>query len=450
MTSTKTEYVTGFSSALVWTTLALVESGVPLSRSRLLDRKCEMRVDRCNAVARANGFALESTGALVDLRALMKEALLKYPAIGEHPIWSLTDTGLMPTSRLQRLLVQEHLPLGSDLRRRLTLVNRHHLARDTRSRYTSKLLARGLPVSPGAIIVYPHWHPTPSPYRGSTDAEGGSVSRLSASDPPVQQFPWEVKKCMGSRYEGGYIMAVDASQIELRTGAIHSGDPFLLRAYRENTDLHSALAVKVFGPGCKDHPHWMTGDNRRDPRQPGKTIRFQTFYGGGAPMAQEQLLKRGDLLMPLDQVQTIVDTVREEEAVWFAWANEFVRKHRKRGIIRLPLTHQVRHLDLTNPEIKKRQTAEREAVNFPIQAEASNTIVSVSWWMLQNLPPKVHYCLSEHDKMVFDCPPEVARGHMRDLISAAFAHEQTSGHWARLQDHYGHECPLEYGVEVWS
>jgi hypothetical protein len=440
-----------FSSKLIWATTALAESGLSFSRQRLdgLDAFCAARCDRCATIARGHGLPLTKDGALKELRKLIERAIEQYPAISEHSIFSLTKTHLIPTSRLQRLLVQEHLPPKSRLRRLLSLVNHHHAARDVRSRYTSKLGAAGLPWLGHAIIVYSHWHPTPSPYKESAGGEGGAVSRLSASDPPIQQLPAEIKACICSRYPAGSIIAVDASQIELRCGAIHSGDPFLLSAFRDGRDLHADLAVKVYGDACRANPHWLSGDNRRDPRQPGKTIRFQTFYGGGAAMAQEKLLVRGGLLMPLEDVQTIVETVREEEAVWFGWAGEWVREHRDHGVVRLPITGQVRHLDLKNPEQTKRLSAEREAVNFPIQCQANNTMVSIAYRLAQTLPPTVYFSNFTHDELLFDCPPEISISEMRERIHDAFVEEQESGHWARLQDHYGHTCPLEYGIKSW-
>jgi hypothetical protein len=166
-------------------------------------------------------------------------------------------------------------------------------------------------------------------------------------------------------------------------------------------------------------------------------------------MAQEQLLRRGNLLMPLDQVREIVDIVRGEEAVWFGWAGEWVREHRDTGIIRLPLTGQVRHLDLTNPDQTKRMTAEREAVNFPIQFEASATMVDVAAYCIPNLPPGALLCNFTHDELVFDCPPITACA-VSDTIDKAFAYTQKRGHWARLQDHYGRECPLAYKTKILS
>ncbi len=87
------------------------------------------------------------------------------------------------------------------------------------------------------------------------------------------------------------IVEVDFSQIEIRVAGELSQDPFILRAYKENRDLHLLRGMRVLHP---DEPNWDILEEhfqelkKRDPgkakkvRQDAKPVNFGFLYGMGA------------------------------------------------------------------------------------------------------------------------------------------------------------------------
>jgi len=78
-----------------------------------------------------------------------------------------------------------------------------------------------------------------------------ATCRLSCSEPNVQQQPSRsevgrrIREAFVSRFEGGQILAVDYSQAELRILAHMGKEKVFLKAFREDVDVHSAVASEV-------------------------------------------------------------------------------------------------------------------------------------------------------------------------------------------------------------
>ena len=81
----------------------------------------------------------------------------------------------------------------------------------------------------------------------------------------------ETRSAFVSRNEGDFILAADYSQIELRIIASFSGDPEMINAFKNEKDIHSITASKVFNVSLED----VTGDMRRR----AKEVNFGIIYG---------------------------------------------------------------------------------------------------------------------------------------------------------------------------
>lgn len=106
--------------------------------------------------------------------------------------------------------------------------------------------------------------------------------RMSVSKPGLQQLPREAeyRSCFKAQGSEGKIIKADYSQVELRIMAKQSGDPALIKAFKEGKDLHTYTASLVF-----NEPY----DNV-DPehRRISKNLNFGTAYGVGPPRFAEQ------------------------------------------------------------------------------------------------------------------------------------------------------------------
>lgn len=90
-----------------------------------------------------------------------------------------------------------------------------------------------------------------------------------------------IKDCFTSRFEDGYLMEVDFSQLEIIALAILSKDPVLKNDIVSGVDMHRMRAAELFSK----LPSLVTDDER----QLAKQLSFILQYGGGAPGMADKL-----------------------------------------------------------------------------------------------------------------------------------------------------------------
>src|SRR6202000_63648 len=105
---------------------------------------------------------------------------------------------------------------------------------------------------------------------------GTATGRLSSTNPNLQNVP--VRTVLGREIRaafvpapGNVLMSADYSQIELRLMAHFSQDSLLMKAYREEIDIHTLTASEVFGVS----PETMD----KETRNRAKAVNFGIVYG---------------------------------------------------------------------------------------------------------------------------------------------------------------------------
>ncbi|MBY0452167.1 MAG: DNA polymerase I, partial [Bdellovibrionaceae bacterium] len=105
-----------------------------------------------------------------------------------------------------------------------------------------------------------------------------ATGRLSSTNPNLQNIPIRTERGQRVRKafiaeKGKKLLSVDYSQIELRVLAHMSDDAGLIKAFKEDLDIHTATAAEVFAVNLKD----VTKDQRRI----AKAVNFGIAYGQG-------------------------------------------------------------------------------------------------------------------------------------------------------------------------
>ncbi len=235
-----------------------------------------------------------------------------------------------------------------------------------------------------------------------------ATGRLSSSDPNLQNIP--IRTPLGRRIRqafvaprGWLIMACDYSQIELRIMAHLSGDEGLLKAFRQNVDVHQATASEVFGVPYDD----IDSDQRRA----AKAINFGLMYGMSAFGLSRQLnIGRAE-------AQAYMDTYFER----YPGVQEFMEqtrdKAREQGFVETLFGRRLYLPDINASNTQRRQAAERAAINAPMQGTAADIIkramIEVDGW-LQKKQPAANLIMQVHDELVF----EVRKDHLKRLQKA--------------------------------
>jgi len=224
-----------------------------------------------------------------------------------------------------------------------------------------------------------------------------ATGRLSSTNPNIQNIPIktemgkEIRKAFISRNKDYSILAADYSQIELRIIAALSGDKSMIDAFKNNIDIHSSTAAKVFKVDFND----VTQDMRRK----AKMVNFGIIYGITAfGLSQRLGVKRGE-------AKEIIDNYFEQFPDIKTYMDSMIDFARENGYVET-IKNRKRHLkDINSRNAPIRGFAERNAINAPIQGSAADIIkiamINIRKEMqLRNLKSKL--LLQVHDELVFD------------------------------------------------
>ena len=191
------------------------------------------------------------------------------------------------------------------------------------------------------------------------------------------------------------LLSADYSQIELRLLAHMSQDPELLRAFREDEDVHRKTASDIFGIALE----------QVDDRQRGmaKAINFGLMYGKTAfGLAQE-------LGIPRKEAQDIINTYFQKYRAVKEFLNDQIQRARDTGSV-ASLLGRKRHLpDIHAKNAMIRGNAERMAMNTPIQGTAAD-LIKLAMIEIDKTLEREHYqsrlVIQVHDELVLDCVPD--------------------------------------------
>ena len=227
-----------------------------------------------------------------------------------------------------------------------------------------------------------------------------ATGRLSSSNPNLQNIPIrtdegrEIRKAFVPK-DGWYLVSADYSQVELRILAHYSDDEILVKAFKDDEDVHTRTAAEVFGV----IPGFITPELRSR----AKAINFGIIYGMSAYGLSKQLeISRDKAKAYIDNYFARYKGVKH----FMDQTIEGVRITKRTST----LLGRIRLLpDINSPNRNIRQFAERTAINTPVQGTAADLIklamIKVdSEFRERGL--KSAMLLSVHDELVFEVPPD--------------------------------------------
>ncbi len=238
-----------------------------------------------------------------------------------------------------------------------------------------------------------------------------STGRLACSEPNLQNIPArsktgkKIRSAFISRWKGGQILAADYSQAELRILAHASGEPVFINAYKNNEDVHRAVAAEVVYNLPKD----KVTDSQRTII---KTVNFGLMYG----MRAKKLANT--LGIPLSEAEDIMDKYMNK----MEGLKSFLDGARKTATLlgySETLFGRRRYVSKIFSTDKIIQwSGEREAANHIIQGTNADIIklaMIACDEMLSSGNFKSKMLLQIHDELVFDIHPDEL-SFMKDKI----------------------------------
>jgi DNA polymerase-1 len=236
-----------------------------------------------------------------------------------------------------------------------------------------------------------------------------ATGRLSSTDPNLQNIP--IRTPEGRRIRQAFVappghslVAADYSQIELRIMAHLSGDSSLLAAFAENRDVHQATAAEVLGIPLAT----VTSDQRRS----AKAVNFGLIYGMSAfGLARQLSISRGE-------AQKYVDLYFKRYPGVKRYMDQTRQKARDAGYVETIFGRRLYLPEILSRNQGLRQSAERQAINAPMQGSAADIIkramIDVDAWLQSSKAP-ARLIMQVHDELVLEVADEAIETLVQQL-----------------------------------
>ncbi len=240
-------------------------------------------------------------------------------------------------------------------------------------------------------------HPATGRVHASFNQTVTATGRLSVSDPNLQNIPIrtplgrEIRKAFIAGREDACILSADYSQIELRLLAHFSGDQALADAFHAHEDIHTRTASLIFNL----MPEFITPDLRAQ----AKTVNFGVIYGQSPfGLARQLGIPLGRAREFIANYFAIYHQVRE-------FIDQTIARARQDGYVRTLLGRRRYLPEIDSDNTRRREFAERTAINTPIQGSQADMIKVAMVNIHRKLRERnldASMILQVHDELVFE------------------------------------------------
>ncbi|BAV95487.1 DNA polymerase I [Ichthyobacterium seriolicida] len=226
-----------------------------------------------------------------------------------------------------------------------------------------------------------------------------ATGRLSSNKPNLQNIP--IKTDRGKRIREAFIprddnhvlLSADYSQIELRLMASMSDEKNMIEAFHKGEDIHRSTASRIFNISSEDV--------NTQQRSHAKTVNFGIIYGVSAfGLSRQTDLSNKESAAMIESYNKSYPRLKE-------YMNEVVEIAREKSFVQT-LVGRRRYLkDINSINGMIRSSAERMAINTPIQGTAADIIKIAMIDIHKSLLKgnfKTKMLLQVHDELIFDVP----------------------------------------------
>lgn len=291
------------------------------------------------------------------------------------PVLKKTPNGSPSTSEevLKKLARQYYIP---------KIILKYRVLYKLKSTYTNKLIS----------MINAESNRIHTSYNQTRTATG----RLSSANPNLQNIP--NRNHDGRKIRRAFvapsnflIVSADYSQIELRIMAHLSHDYKLISDFVSGKDIHAITAAEIFVTAL----HLVTHEQRHL----AKTINFGLMYGMSAFGLSRQLS------VTCKKAQEYVDRYFQRYPGIMQYIQDIKNKANKNGYVSTLDGRKLYLPAIYSTNISQKKSAERAAINAPMQGSAADIIkkamISIDCWLKADDVP-VHMIMQVHDELVFE------------------------------------------------
>ena len=242
-----------------------------------------------------------------------------------------------------------------------------------------------------------------------------SSGRLSTSRPNLQSIPVrstlgrEVRRTVVAR-PGFGILCADYSQIELRILAALSDDTELKAAFMRGDDVHAVVASRFFGLDLNS----VTSEQRATAKQ--------TVYGILYGMTARGLAQQ--LYVTTGEARKLISCFREQFPAVHDFTQSLVQKARGHGYAETMAGRRLLLPALLHGTPQERRSAERIAINMPIQGTQADMIKIAMARVanrLREAEAKSKLILQLHDELILEVADD-EQTEVAGLVKEEMAH----------------------------
>ncbi len=255
---------------------------------------------------------------------------------------------------------------------------------------------------------------------------GSTTGRMASQNPNLQNIPirTELGRAIREAFiaeKGNSLLSLDYSQIELRIAAILSKDKKLIEIFKEGIDVHTGVAMKVFGVKAEEVDKAM--------RIKAKTINFGVLFGMGV-----NALKT-NLKTDRKEAQEFYNNYFETFSGLSQYLDSVKAEAERRGFTETLFGRRRYFSGLKSPLPFIRASAERMAINAPIQGTEAD-IVKIAMKRIddylkgKNLDKKVQLVLQVHDEIVYEVEDGLINDvglELKDIMQKVLEGKETYG-----------------------
>ncbi|GAB5565167.1 MAG: hypothetical protein Wins2KO_22300 [Winogradskyella sp.] len=243
---------------------------------------------------------------------------------------------------------------------------------------------------------------------------GTETGRCSSSKPNLQNIPnpklneneTDELKLIEAQYRKMFIpkrgwvyVCADYSQMELRVMAHFSQDPFLVKAFNEDEDIHELTASEIFGVKRSE----VTDEQRSI----AKSINFGLIYGKTAYGLADDLTRITKEDYSVEMAQRVIDDYFEKLPAVKQCLDAFIDQADDLGYSQTLYGRKRPIPQLSSNNSSKRNAGKRIAMNTPIQGTAAD-ILKIAMIKcdkaISSRGLKSKMILTVHDELLFEVP----------------------------------------------
>ena len=225
------------------------------------------------------------------------------------------------------------------------------------------------------------------------------TGRLSSTEPNLQNIPIRLEEGRKIRHafipseKDWLLFAADYSQIELRVLAHISKDERLIKAFKEDMDIHTQTAMDVF--------HVSRDEVTSNMRRQAKAVNFGIVYGiSDYGLSQNLQITRKEAASFIEKYFEIYPGVKQ-------YMDDIVQEAKHDGYVTTIMKRRRYLPEITSRNFNMRSFAERTAMNTPIQGSAADIIKKAMIDLDEKLRDEklqARVLMQVHDELILEAP----------------------------------------------